>query len=232
MIGGGLGEACTVIVALTDGNVQATEADAIDTPLLRELNQDDVAVVPVVLDTVDRTVAGGTVHPGPAQPSPVRLLMDGKGAHTPALGVGNLGRCPDTEALRFIAYATCGQMVYSSDCPEPVASATIYSGGGGPAEPLCSVGPSCRPPPCLQSAGAGRLRSSLGVTPLDPPNYYHTLLLERTVVFRRPPRSSRMDAVDLMSEQRKSERPFEFFMKDGMHLAPGHLLWFVRYASP
>lgn len=70
-----------------------------------------------------------------------------------------------------------------------------------------------------------------GVTPLDPPNFYHTLLLERTIVFRRPPRASRLDTVDLMGEQRKAERPFEFFMKDGMHLAPGHLLWCVTDAS-
>lgn len=126
-------------MALTDGNVQAIEAEAIDTPLLRELNQDDVAVVPVVLDTVDRSVAGGTAWPGlRTATSPLMRWW----YWATALGVGNLGRCPDTEALRFIAYATCGQVVYSSDCPELPATASVGSGGSGPSEPLCSVGPS------------------------------------------------------------------------------------------
>ena len=58
------------MVVFTDGNCQVTEANGIDTPLLRELNQEDIAVVPLVLDANNRQQVGGAVHPPHPSPQP------------------------------------------------------------------------------------------------------------------------------------------------------------------
>ena len=134
----------TALVVLTDGNGPLLEADAIDPPLLRELNQAGLAVVPIVLGSQGgRASSTRTRRRGRTQAHTAARLHARKdvgwgggayGAWTPCTAtscVGPLGRVPDLEALRHVAYATCGQVVYADDCPElPVPVAATWPRDG------------------------------------------------------------------------------------------------------
>jgi len=69
---------------------------------------------------------------------------------------------------------------------------------------------------------------TLRLNPVVPPaNYFHQLLLERTLVFSRPARSSRLDAVDVMASLHLADRPLEIRIDETATVpAPGMLPWY------
>jgi len=70
------------------------------------------------------------------------------------------------------------------------------------------------------------MRLDLAATPA---NYFHQLLLERTLVFSRPARSSRLDAVDVMASLHLADRPLEIRIDETAAVpAPGMLPWYSR----
>jgi hypothetical protein len=122
------------------------------------------------------------------------------------------GRVPDCEMLRLLAHVTGGQFVRADDFPEvpnlPAAASDELQDLSRTSPPQSPTAPSPGRGPRAPLARPKSVRR-VGASSVAPPNWFHRLVLVRSMVFAPVGVGSRYDHVDVLGRPRQSDRPVE-----------------------
>jgi len=129
-----------------------------------------------------------------------------------------LGRVADFEQLRFLALATGGVFAYSDDFPDHAPGSLLLRDEDELEDlstlaqdmPSNSITSIRRPTPLSSvTTTASKVLRRVGSTDLLPPNWYHRLILLRTMTGQLPPVGHRYDQIDASGTVRPYDRPSE-----------------------